>query len=208
VGVPRQTVPEDVRRRIEAIQREPRAWLQEAERLIDAADLVGSRFQSELQQIFALSPAFPEGVQVDLARLGAPALLLIGYAIEVLAKGLIVADDPEAGNVGSKWMTKHVSAELLEAAGVQLGPGEPALVEKLYHCVKWMGRYPTPTPLDGHEFDKAQAAAGHWMFGPGAIGTNDYLKARELFDRMKASLEAATASKDAAAAKPTDSRDN
>jgi hypothetical protein len=128
-------------------------------------------------------------------------LLLIGYAIEVLAKGLIVARDPAAGNVGSKWMTKHVNADLLGAAEVQLDPGESALVEKLYYCVKWMGRYPTPTPVDGYEFDKAQAAAGHWMFGPGAIGTNDYLKARELFDRLRASLEAALTNNDAAATK-------
>ena len=181
------TPDDDVGARILEIERNPRAWLEEGDRLKAAADLVGSRFQSEMQSLMGIWDALPAHMQFNASRLGAPALLLIGYAIEVLAKGLIVAADPqEAGR-----LKRHIDHELLSAAGVELEPGDEALIEKLYHCVKWMGRYPTPVEKDGQRFDEAAARAGHWMFGPGAIGSDDYRRSVVLFDRMRNRLEKA-----------------
>src|SRR5437879_4509976 len=95
---------EEVRAWIALAQRDPWAWLYEADRLKRAADLVGSRFQGEANEWLkeALLDLHAEGS--DLAfQLGPTALMLIGYAIEVLAKGLIVATDPSDETV------KHIS---------------------------------------------------------------------------------------------------
>ena len=65
---------------------------------------------------------------------------MAGYAIENLAKGLIVAHDQRDQTI--KQITReHVSPDLLQRAGVSFADGESDLVERLAVRVTWAGRY-------------------------------------------------------------------
>jgi hypothetical protein len=80
---------------------------------------------------------------------------------------------------------------LLEDAGVEFVSGEKFLVDQtLYHAVRWFGRYPVPHPRDGQRYaDQVTAASGSIFNHPGAISTDHYRRACELFDRMREQLE-------------------
>lgn len=181
---------EEVRAWIAFAQRDPRAWLYEADRLKRAADLVGSRFQGEANEWLKAAQLDLDAEGSDLAfQLGPTALMLIGYAIEVLAKGLIVATDPSDETV-QRISRSHISVALLEDAGVEFGSGDEFLVDQtLYHAVRWFGRYPVPHPRDGQRYSDQVTAAGGSIFShPGAISTDHYRRACELFDRMREQL--------------------
>jgi hypothetical protein len=178
---------EEVRDWIALAQRDPRAWLYEADRLRRAADLVGSRFQGEANEWLKASSLDLDAEGSELAfQLGPTALMLIGYAIEVLAKGLIVAADP-ADETVKRISRSHIDAALLEEAGAELLSGDAFLVDQtLYHAVRWFGRYPVPHPRDGQRYANQVAAASGSIFShPGAISTDHYRRACELFDRMR-----------------------
>ena len=186
---------EDVRSWIALAQRDPRAWLYEADRLKRAADLVGSRFQAEANEWAKL--ALSEGNEEDgrdfAFQLAPTALMLIGYAIEVLAKGLIVAADQSDETV-DRISRSHIDAALLQKAGVELLSGESFLVDQtLYHAVRWFGRYPVPRPRDGQRYaDQVAASRGSVFSHPGAMSTDHYRRACMLFDRMRERLAGAT----------------
>jgi len=71
--------------------------------------------------------SIPTGVEIDHFRrlrddafkLGPPALLLIGYAIQVLAKGLIVARNPDGLSDGPRGQNEGISLGLDEP-GIRL----------------------------------------------------------------------------------------
>ena len=88
--------------------------------------------------------------------------------------------------------TRHIDAALLEEAGVELQGGEAFLVEvKLYHSVRWAGRYPVPRPRDGAKyFEQLWKSQGSIFNNPGAISTDMYRHACELFERMRRQLAA------------------
>jgi hypothetical protein len=115
----------DVGSWIAAAQRDPRAWLYEADRLKRAADLVASQFQGEANEWLklALAEDDEEAGRDQAFQLGMPAMMLIGYAIEVLAKGLIIAVDSTDETV-KRISRSHIDAALLERAGAELISGD------------------------------------------------------------------------------------
>jgi hypothetical protein len=184
---------EGVRHWIEDVRREPRAWLWEADRLKRAADLVGSRFQGEANEWarLALSDETDDAGRDSAFELGFPSFMLIGYAIEVLAKGLIVAANASDETI-DRVMRTHIDVPLLREAAVTLEAGDAFLVEQtLYHAVRWSGRYPVPGQKVGERYAKQVAAAQGSIFShPGAISTDHYRRACDLFDRMRGQLVA------------------
>src|SRR5262245_37774052 len=113
-------------------------------------------------------------------ELALPAYMLIGYATEVVVKGLIAA---RAGTDGSiTWMPGiHLEPGLFDRASVALTEAELFLVQhQLYHAVKWSGRYPTPLAKDADKFEKQIEAARGFIFSdPRAISPDHYRRARE-----------------------------
>jgi hypothetical protein len=62
--------------------------------------------------------------------------MLIGYAIEVAAKGLIVAADQSEATI-DRISRKHIDHALLEEAGIELVAGNAFLADQtLYHAVR------------------------------------------------------------------------
>lgn len=179
--------------------RDPRAWLVQAGKLKRAADLVGSQFQGEfngwalheLQALPGTTLVDDEGIerQLKALELALPAYMLIGYAIECLAKGLIISLDDSDKTVD--WMSnKHVGSLLLKHAGVELSAGERFLVDKrLYHAVKWSGRYPAPLEKDAKLFEaQVVAANGFILSDPRGVSGDHYRQGCELYDRLESEL--------------------
>src|SRR5256885_2360377 len=73
---------------------------------------------------------------------------------------------------------------------VQLEPGDAFLVDQtLFHAVRWSGRYPVPRQKDGERYAaQVTVAQGSIVSHPGAISTDHYRRARNLFDRMRNQL--------------------
>lgn len=75
-----------------------------------------------------------------------PALMLAGYALENILKGILVRDDPDEpfDNRGRFKHKSHDLVELAEGAGVSLDDEEKELLEILTHTTVSGGRYPIP----------------------------------------------------------------
>jgi hypothetical protein len=131
---------------------DPTAWRASARRLHESAELLWRRFA-------ARSGAKWQDDWGDLPG----ALMLAGFALENLAKGLIIAREPERVRRDhlQKWSkgAGHELGDLLRGAGVDVAAGGEALtIERLEYHARWAGRYPVPmwfpenAPLDslGH----------------------------------------------------------
>ena len=79
-----------------------------------------------------------------------PALFLLGLAIEVQAKTVLVEADPEGATKDGAFVhASHDLPTLLERAGFSLTPDERKEVALLSDIVKWYGRYPVAAQEKG-----------------------------------------------------------
>jgi hypothetical protein len=77
--------------------------------------------------------------------------MLFGFALENLAKGIIVCRDPErVTQSGFKGWDKrgHKLVELFEQAKYKLTDDERKLLERVTRLTEWKGRYPLPMGFD------------------------------------------------------------
>lgn len=171
-------------------QASPRSWLREADELKRAADLVGSCFQAEANEsLKTLSPRDNDEARFNAFELGDVALMLIGYAIEVAAKGIIIARDATPRNI-DRITKRHIDEKLLAEAGIELSSGDGFLVGvKLFHAVRWSGRYPSPRPKDSDLFfEQLLASQGSIFSNPGSLSPGMYRRSCELFDVARGRL--------------------
>jgi hypothetical protein len=146
-------------------------WGALAERLRRAADVVLREKQT---------PTFPDE---DLRPspspwLGAIHMMLLGQAVEVAAKGLLVAQDPAWVDTSKpkspfRWSNwGHDLVRLLGETKVTVSPSEKQLADLLREFVEWGGRYPSPkNPANGEPL----------RWNPG-----DVASAEALYDRLDA----------------------
>lgn len=162
---------------VEAGARDPCAWLESADALKRAADLLASTYQAEMQQAFLHGPPDPARAR---SRLGPVYLMLAGFAVENLAKGIIVTRTPTEPPPST-----HLDALLVSRAGITLVDGEPELVRRLGLFLTALGRYPVPLPKDAPKlvFETILAA-------PTRVSTNDPLLVDALYKRMRETLVA------------------
>ncbi len=122
-------------------------WGALAERLRRAADVVLREKQTAppYEEAYRPSPSF---------WLGAVHMMLLGYAVEVAAKGLLVGQDPARWVDESKptapfrWTGKgHNLGDLLRDTKMALSPDEEGVALLLQDFVEWGGRYPSPRKL-------------------------------------------------------------
>jgi hypothetical protein len=117
--------------------RRPAAWEIYAFKLRMASNVLWE--ESEKAQINSLQPIQPEHPLYILLR--EPSHLLLGYTVECLLKGLIVAKDPA---FITEIMT-HDVIKLAEMAELGLTDTDKALFEHLRALIVWKGKYPCPT---------------------------------------------------------------
>jgi hypothetical protein len=78
-------------------------------------------------------------------------MLLMGLAVENLAKGVIVAkgvSSPSADGRLARELKSHDLLDLLDMAEVELSTEDAYLVERLQASVEWAGRYPTAVRVE------------------------------------------------------------
>jgi hypothetical protein len=140
--------------------RDPSTWLASAERLHASAEHLWNSFESHSRRHrFELADW-----QDDWGDLPAT-LMLAGFALENLAKGLIIAKEPNVVRDThlERWSTRsgHEIPDLLNRAAITLvDDSERLVVARLEYFARWAGRYPVPmkfaenTPIDslGHGY--------------------------------------------------------
>jgi hypothetical protein len=144
-----------------------------------AADTLAPVYQGEMQETF-LHGEYLEGVELP-ASIAPVYLMLAGYAIENLAKGLIVSRNPSSAPPA-----RHLDERLVAEAGVDLAGGEPDLVRRLRLFLDALGRYPVPLPGAA-----SRLVHGSIITAPMRYSTNDVNLANPLYDRMETALETA-----------------
>lgn len=119
------------------------------------------------------------------------ALMLSGLAIEVMAKALLVQQNPAVvsefrGNKG------HDLVALVGRTKIPITRGERAELRHLSGFVTFAGRYPVPTGPEGFTAKLKRARAGKWPEIELAPGTFMSVEARStfeaVFDRLSLSL--------------------
>jgi excisionase family DNA binding protein len=158
-----------------ASARNPRNWLDHALTLMQAAKHLWPTAEGTA----------PSGGDTGTSAVG---LMLAGRALEVLTKGLLIANNPalvsndglmkRIENLELNHFPTHELDKLLQATGLALDPEEADLVTRLMIFSKWAGCYPSDTrwtPL-------APAAV---------IDTSDFCHSSRLFARVRATLDRA-----------------
>jgi hypothetical protein len=105
-------------------------------------------------------------------------LMLAGRALEVLTKGLLIADNPALLSQDKLPMAiaHHALNRLLRNAGVCLNDEETALVKRLEAFSVWAGCYPTE-----REWKQPHSAP--------PIVTEDFQLCRQLFTQVRQQLD-------------------
>jgi hypothetical protein len=171
---------EDLTQQWEHIARSPGSWLISADDLRACAELVGQHFVSYFAK--RLPPGTSETTEgVPAVAFGPMFLMLAGYSIEALVKGICVAREPEAVIVVSKgrkklpdWLTTHNLEGLLDRSRVELADADREFLRRLHVSVLWSGRYPV---------DKSPGALGK------SSSTGDLATFRRVYDRLMRVLQ-------------------
>ena len=126
----------------------PSSWLEHAEELRDAAELIWKRHDDGLRVGITLDSAF---TPVDDARrfseVSRTYMLLAGFALENLIKGLLVYQDPSHVNRGvlSDDLKSHNLVTLAsKLKGLALSPAERQFCHTATSAIPYWGRYPIP----------------------------------------------------------------
>lgn len=127
----------DDRSMFERVAQSPDSWLSIAYLLKRAADLV----KVELRPIIE-SAATDRQPYHDL-MLSHPFMMLNGFAIENLIKGILFGRKPEMASNGKLNCGSHNLKGLSSEAGISLTTSEIDLLERLTIFTVWAGRYPT-----------------------------------------------------------------
>jgi hypothetical protein len=166
------------------------AWHGSGHRLKRAADLLRAQWKADLLELYRLRPGgtFPESV-------GGPMMLLAGFAIENLVKGLLIARDPSvvAGKADSPERlvhgvsARHLSVQLCGSAGVQLSAEEEDAVRRLEIFLLWAGRY--PVPRDARRLGERHTTAEPQLASAASFSELELDVIDRLFERLAAELE-------------------
>ena len=92
--------------------------------------------------------------------------LLMGYALENLLKGILMADHPEYFKSNAKItnISSHNLVSLCKRCSLQIMANEEDLLKKLTDHILWVGKYPVPLEMSG--MYPMRKADGTWD-GPG-----------------------------------------
>jgi hypothetical protein len=194
----------------------PHNWIASAERLRRSSLILWGQWQADLEDMRSLAgpwsppswllnrePAPPVLGPEAAARMelvaewaerrqestGAAAVLLLGYALENLVKGLLIAqdqthwvrDDADRPERLFRWdeisRGGHLSSAFFERAGVVLTGAQRDALKMLEKFIQWGGRY--PASLDARD-----------MVGGATHSDHEYRIAMDVFGQTRLKLEA------------------
>jgi hypothetical protein len=96
--------------------------------------------------------------------------MLMGMAIEVLAKALIIQKCSEDQQSGKGAWKAHDLPTLVERAGIRLDEKQHRVLQDLAACLIWMGRYPAPWNPQSEKAVRPSEAPTHGgtLYTPGS----------------------------------------
>ena len=152
----------------------PRVWLGQAQDLRLAARLLWHAHEQEFEKVTSAGRA-------ETLGLGEIALMLMGFALEVLFKGILVARDPSLAGEGrlNGSLKSHDLIALREAVGLDLPAHEAQLLERLSEAAIWMGRY--PVPVRSQDLIYAKTGARHHF----VYSTHDWRYSDDVFTKAE-----------------------
>ena len=147
-----ESVPESIRdsNRLQEFVRDgsPDAWLEYAEELRDNAELIWSREDESLRVgILTNAEHYVVGDPFRISGASRTYLLLAGFALENVLKGLLVRDDPSHINTGalSRELKSHnLSLLAAKVRHVTLSEDEHNFCALVTAVIPYWGRYPIP----------------------------------------------------------------
>lgn len=112
--------------------------------------------------------------------------MLFGFALENLAKGIIVGRDPKVVT-RKRWQggNGHNLAALFDRAKIPLTDDERDLLDRTSRLTVWKGRY--PVHLDFYKVDRRDRVLGHLVVESWSP-LDDYNGLTAVYDRAKALL--------------------
>lgn len=177
----------------------PTAWLNNAEQLQHAAELIlVDQMSREIPYFQAVDVASREAIGMAIAAADGkatveikepspnylPAQLLYAFALENLLKAILCSKNPGWMNENriSKRLNTHRLADLAHEAGIQVFPQETSVVNALSNIAQWVGRYPIASNIEKY-------ASGNIPLGINPDALLDWGSAhpvmRRLYDRLR-----------------------
>ena len=207
-----EDIPDSVwKRQFDSTAKSPLGWQLSARQLKRAADIVRAVSDNAAEeQVKRILQEVADGTLRDGSRamseqevalmldssLIGVYLMLIGLAIENLAKGVLVARDPDCINVKGEFKHKgHNLLALIESCKICISPGERDMLRNLTEHTMWRGRYMIPLKASGLH-PRRRASDERWV-QPGRGGHNrDELSVIEsLYGRLLKLIETERASR-------------
>jgi len=170
IEIPQGVLDNIARKQFEIGGKMPLAWTLSAESLKRAADLVFDQAESAYKRNFdstlqrtkiASSGTYTLSAEEEMdlhdTRLFNVYGLLMGYAIENLAKGVLVARDPgHISKEGQFKLTNHDIRSLVENVLGTISNEEGDVLDLLETYVLWVGRYPIPRKWTDIDMNRCQ----------------------------------------------------
>lgn len=131
----------------------PYNWLEQAEYLHAAGNAVEAKTKASFEEARNEPDFFNKGRHIVATPeywMTFSGVMLWGFALENLAKGLIVAKKSGSisrakdGELKTRWIQSHELKKLMKRAGVALSNEEKDLLSLLSQVTIWGGRYPAP----------------------------------------------------------------
>ena len=114
--------------------------------------------------------------------------LLFGFALENLAKGVIVCRDPSLVGKAKlrRWHGKgHDLVKLFAQAQIPLHPGEQQTLERISRLAEWKGRY--PVAMNFYDVDARDPIIGHVAVS-NVWPAEEYARLSKVFELAKTAL--------------------
>ncbi|WP_147275187.1 hypothetical protein [Thioalbus denitrificans] len=126
---------------------DPFYWWLQARRLKRGADLIWEIYEKEVQRFLNDPDGFHEeerlagttSVDIEMCNVY---YFLLGLAVEVLAKGILVGRDPKCLSKNKKY--NHNIKGYISECGISFDEKKKELLDALSTIVQWKGRYPAP----------------------------------------------------------------
>jgi hypothetical protein len=136
----------------------PDTWQDHAYELMNSAEILWQQKEEGLRIEAELTGQDPQsGITLTqpakkISAISRPYILLAGFALENLIKGLLVAQDPSHINSGklSRDLKSHKLLILVsKVAGLSLSKEEQSVCQTVQDALPYWGRYPIPLAFNG-----------------------------------------------------------
>jgi hypothetical protein len=125
----------------------PASWLEYGEELRDAAEILWVQEKNGLKIDATLNARHELLNDRTVSSISKSYMLLAGFALENVIKGLLIACEPTyitSGSLGNELKTHDITELATRIAGIELSKNERSLCKSVSAAIPYWGRYPIP----------------------------------------------------------------